>query len=261
MASDRQLLEYVLRLADSDLILAQRLGEWVGHGPVLEEDIALTNVGLDLLGQARLWFAYAGEIEARGAQGGRPSTARSEDEFAFMREGGGFRNLLLAEQPNGNYANTTARQFYFDVWHELLLRRLAGSRDPRIAEIAAKALKEVMYHAERSADWVIRMGDGTELSHARMQSAVDDLWMYTGEMFAVDDVEQALVDEGIAADVGALMPIWRDRVASVLDEATLTMPSSTWMQQGGKHGVHTEHLSRLLAEMQSLHRAHPGVQW
>jgi len=261
MTSDRHLLEYVLRLADSDLILAQRLGEWVGHGPVLEEDIALTNVGLDLLGQARLWFAYAGEIEARGAQGRPPSAARSEDEFAFMREGGGFRNLLLAEQPNGNYADTTARQFYFDAWHELLLRGLAGSRDPRVAEIAAKALKEVMYHAERSADWVIRLGDGTELSHARMQSAIDDLWMYTGEMFAVDDVEQDLVQKGIAPDAGALLPVWRDRVASVLDEATLTMPSSTWMQQGGKHGVHTEHLSRLLAEMQSLHRAHPGVQW
>jgi len=261
MAPDRHLLEYVLRLADSDLILAQRLGEWVGHGPVLEEDIALTNVGLDLLGQARLWFAYAGEIETRGAQGRPPSMARSEDEFAYMREGGGFRNLLLAEQPNGNYANTTARQFYFDVWHELLLRGLAGSRDPRVAEIAAKALKEVMYHAERSADWVVRLGDGTELSHTRMQSGIDDLWMYTGEMFAVDEVEQALVEEGIAPDAGGLQPVWRDRVASVLDEATLTMPSSTWMQQGGKHGVHTEHLSRLLAEMQSLHRAHPGAQW
>jgi len=139
MASDQQLLDYVLRLADSDLILAQRLGEWVGHGPVLEEDIALTNVGLDLLGQARLWFAYAGEIEAREV--GSSGAGRSEDEFAFMREGGGFRNLLLAEQPNGNYADTTARQFYFDVWHELLLRNLAVSRDRRIADIAAKALK------------------------------------------------------------------------------------------------------------------------
>src|ERR1700720_3580879 len=207
MASDQQLLDYVLRLADSDLILAQRLGEWVGHGPVLEEDIALTNVGLDLLGQARLWFAYAGEVEARSGGSGR-----SEDEFAFRREGGGFRNLLLAEQPNGNYADTTARQFYFDVWHELLLRNLAVSRDRRIAEIAAKALKEVMYHAERSADWVIRLGDGTELSHARMQSAIDSLWMFTGEMFAADDTDLALAAEGVAADADALLPVWRDRV-------------------------------------------------
>ena len=261
MASDRQLLEYVLRLADSDLIFAQRLGEWVGHGPVLEEDIALTNVGLDLLGQARLWFAYAGEIEARGASGQSAGGGRSEDEFAFLRESGGFRNLLLAEQPNGNYADTTARQFYFDIWHELLLRGLVGSRDPRIAEIAAKALKEVLYHAERSADWVVRLGDGTELSHARMQSAIDDLWMYTGEMFAADDIEESLIAEGIAADVETLLPVWRERVALVLDEATLATPSAVWMQRGGKQGVHTEHLSHLLAEMQSLHRAHPGAQW
>ena len=257
MASDQQLLDYVLRLADSDLILAQRLGEWVGHGPVLEEDIALTNVGLDLLGQARLWFALRGRGRRRASGG----AGRSEDELAFMREGGGFRNLLLVEQPNGNYADTTARQFYFDVWHELLLRNLAVSRDPRIAEIAAKALKEVMYHAERSADWVIRLGDGTELSHTRMQSAIDDLWMYTGEMFAADDTDLALAAEGVAADVGALLPAWRDRVAAVLDLATLTMPSAAWMQRGGKQGVHSEHLGHLLAEMQSLHRAHPGAQW
>jgi ring-1,2-phenylacetyl-CoA epoxidase subunit PaaC len=257
MACDQQLLEYVLRLADSDLILAQRLGAWVGHGPVLEEDIALTNVGLDLLGQARLWFAYAGEVEARF----RGGAGRGEDAFAFLREGGGFRNLLLVEQPNGSYADTMARQFYFDAWHELLLGDLVGSRDPRIAEVAAKALKEVTYHAERSTDWVIRLGDGTDLSHARMQSAFDNLWMYTGEMFAADDTELALVAEGVAADTGALLPVWRDGVASILDQATLTMPSSAWMQRGGKQGVHTEHLSRVLAEMQSLHRAHPGAQW
>jgi ring-1,2-phenylacetyl-CoA epoxidase subunit PaaC len=178
-----------------------------------------------------------------------------------MREGGGFRNLLLAEQPNGNYADTTARQFYFDTWHELVLTGLAKSRDQRSAEIATKALKEVTYHAERSADWVIRLGDGTRLSHARMQSAIDDLWMYTGEMFTADDTELALAAEGVAVDVGVLLPVWRDRVASVLDQATLSLPSGEWMQRGGKQGVHTEHLGHLLAEMQSLHRAHPGVQW
>lgn len=256
MASDRQLLEYVLRLADSDLILAQRLGAWVGHGPVLEEDIALTNVGLDLLGQARLWYAYAGEVEARFA-----SPGRTEDQFAFMRESGGFRNLLLAEQPNGNYADTTARQFYFDLWHELVLSELVASRDARIAEIASKALKEVTYHAERSSDWVIRLGDGTALSSARMQAAIDALWMYTGEMFAVDETERSLATDGVAADAAALLPAWRNRVARVLQGATLTMPGEDWMQRGGKQGVHTEHLGHLLAEMQSLHRAHPGVQW
>jgi ring-1,2-phenylacetyl-CoA epoxidase subunit PaaC len=256
MASDRHLLEYVLRLADSNLILAQRLGAWVGHGPVLEEDIALTNVGLDLLGQARLWYGYAGEVEGRFAPAGR-----TEDQFAFLRESGGFRNLLLAEQPNGNYADTTARQFYFDLWHERVLHELAGSRDARVAGIASTALKEVTYHAERSSDWVIRLGDGTELSHARMQAAIDDLWMYTGEMFAVDETEQSLIADGVAPDAAALLPVWRDRVARVLDEATLTMPGEAWMQRGGKQGVHTEHLGHLLAEMQSLHRAYPGAQW
>lgn len=256
MASKTQRLEYVLRLADSDLILAQRLGEWVGHGPVLEEDIALTNVGLDLLGQARMWFACAGEIEAevRG-------TGRSEDEFAFLREGAEFRNLLLVEQPNGNYADTTARQFYFDFRHELLLRGLAGSRDARIAEIAAKALKEVAYHVERSADWVVRLGDGTELSHNRMQAAIDNLWPYTGEMFTADEADDELVAEGLVPDIGALQPAWRERVAAVLAQATLIMPTAEWMQRGSRQGVHTEHLGHLLAEMQSLHRTHPGARW
>ena len=232
MDKDRRLFDYVLRLADSNLILAQRLGEWVGHGPVLEEDIALTNVGLDLLGQARMWFACAGEVEARIA-----GTGRSEDELAFLRDGGDFRNLLLVEQPNGNYADTTARQFYYDVWHELLLSGLARSADSRIAEIAAKALKEVSYHAERSSDWVIRLGDGTDQSHARMQAAVDDLWMYTGEMFAADHTDKALVADCVATDVDALEAPWRERVASVLNEATLVMPAAAWMQRGGKQGT------------------------
>src|SRR6266508_1579460 len=199
MTSDRMGFDYLLRLADSDLVLAQRLGEWVGHGPVLEEDIALTNVGLDLLGQARLWFAYAGEVEARFAGRGR-----SEDELAFLRDSAQFRNLLIVEQPNGNYADTMARQLYFDLWHRLLLAALTRSRDARIAEIAAKAEKEVAYHAERSADWVIRLGDGTDESRARMQAAIDDLWMYTGEMFDVDDAELELATAGVAVDVRAL---------------------------------------------------------
>lgn len=256
MSNDRQLFDYLLRLADSDLILAQRLGEWVGHGPVLEEDIALTNVGLDLLGQARLWYAYAGEVEARFA-----GTGRSEDALAFLRDGGEFRNLLLVEQPNGNYADTMARQFFFDAWHRLLLAKLTHSRDARIAEIAAKAEKEVMYHAERSADWVIRLGDGTDESHAKMQAAIDDMWMYAGEMFDPDATDAALADEGIGCDLGALAPTWREAVGSVLDEATLAIPAGTWMQRGGKNGVHTEQLGRLLATMQSMQRTYPQAQW
>jgi ring-1,2-phenylacetyl-CoA epoxidase subunit PaaC len=256
LTTDTLLFDYLLRLADSDLILAQHLGEWTGHGPVLEEDIALTNVGLDLLGQARMWFAYAGDVEARFAGCGR-----SEDELAFLREASTYRNLLLVEQPNGNYAQTIARQFYFDVWHQLLLAQLAHSRDARIAGIAAKGWKEVRYHVERSAGWVIRLGDGTVESHAKMQAAIDDLWMYTGEMFEADATERTLIAEGIACDAPALAIAWHDQISSVLEQATLIVPASAWMQSGGRRGVHTEHLGHLLAEMQSLQRTYPGARW
>ena len=254
------LFEYVLRLADSDLVLAQRLGEWVGRGPALEEDIALTNVGLDLLGQARLWFAYAGEIEAQWRGRGR-----SEDELAFLRDGSAFRNLLLSEQPNGSYADTMARQFYFDQWHTLVLDKVVSSQDARIAEIAAKAAKEVAYHVERSADWVIRLGDGTDESHQKMQAALDYLWTYTGEMFAPDSIDLALIESGVAADIRALREPWLANVGRVLVEATLALPTGAWMQgenaRGGKQGIHTEHLGHMLAEMQFLQRAYPGLQW
>ena len=259
-ADNTALFQYLLRLGDTDLILAQRLGEWIGHGPVLEEDIALANVGLDLLGQARLWLGYAGEVEARvGGKG------RSEDELAFLRDGGAFRNLQLAEQPNGDYAVTTARQFYFDHAHALLLRGLASSRDERIAAIAVKAEKEVRYHVERSSDWVVRLGDGTEESHGRMQRALDDLWPYTGEMFQGDGIDAALAAEGIAPDPATFREAWLAKVREVLAEATLTLPAGEWMHggrgRGGKQGVHTEHLGHLLAEMQFLQRAYPGAQW
>jgi len=256
MNTDERLFDYVLRLGDSDLVLAQRLGEWTGHGPVLEEDIALTNVGLDLLGQARLWLAYAGEVETRFAGSGR-----TEDQLAFLRDSGGFRNVLLVEQPNGNYAETMARQFYFDVWHRLALAALTRSRDARIAEIAAKAGKEVAYHVERSADWVVRLGDGTDESHARMQAAIDDLWMYTGELFESDDIDRALIDEGIAFDAERLAEPWHAQVQAVLAEATLAVPSTPAFQRGGRRGQHTEHLGHLLATMQWLQRAYPGAQW
>ena len=250
------LLDYLLHLADTDLVLAQRLSEWVGKGPVLEEDIATTNVGLDLLGQARLWFAYASEIEAKLTGAGR-----SEDQLAFLRDQHEFRNLLLVEQPNGSYADTIARQFLFDRWHVLLLRALAASNDGRIAEIAAKSLKEAAYHADRSSDWVIRLGDGTDESHRRMQDAIDALWRFTGELFEPDAAERTLVDEGIAADVRALREPWDAAVDAVLAEATLARPADGWAHTGGKRGVHTEHLGRMLAEMQFLQRAYPGARW
>lgn len=260
MTRDENLFEYLLRLGDTDVVLAQRLGEWIGHGPVLEEDIGLANVGLDLLGQGRLWLSLAGEFDARIR-----GTGRDEDELAFLRDGGAYRNLQLAELPNGDFAMTMARQFYFDQWHVLLLRELAHSTEPRIAEIAAKAVKEVAYHVERSADWVVRLGDGTPESHGRMQRALDALWPYTGEMFAADALEQALAASGIIPALDALHAPWHAGVAAVVTEATLSLPATGWMQgaggRGGKQGVHTEHLGHLLAQMQFLQRAYPGATW
>jgi len=260
MTYDEMLFEYLLRLGDTDVIFAQRLGEWVGHGPVIEEDIGLTNIGLDLLGQGRMWLTYAGEVEARMRGKGR-----TEDELAYLRDGGAYRNLLLAEVPNGDFAVTMARQLYFDQMHWLLLRGLKSSADSRVAEIAAKAAKEVSYHVERSTDWVVRLGDGTDESHARMQSALDLLWPYTGEMFAADQIDVKLSEAQIAPDVRALREPWLSSVAAVLAHATLAVPSGAWMQggsgRGGKQGVHTEHLGHLLAQMQFLQRAYPGAQW
>ena len=252
MAHDQALFEYLLRLGDNCLILSQRLSEWCGHGPVLEEDIALTNVALDLLGHARFWLSYAGDIEGTG---------RDEDQLAFLRDSCDFRNILLVEQPNGDYAVTTARQFYFDVWHSLVLKKVQYSSDARVAEIAAKALKEVTYHVERSRDWVVRLGDGTSESHKRMQSAVDDLWMYTGELFEMDALDEEIVRRSIGADLRALREPWLTQVQTTFSDATLTLPSGKWMQRGGKEGVHTEKLGYILAEMQFLQRAYPGAQW
>jgi ring-1,2-phenylacetyl-CoA epoxidase subunit PaaC len=257
---DEKLFEYLLRLADTNVVLAQQLGAGIGHGPVLEEDIALANVGLDLLGQGRLWLAYAGEVEARFRPRGR-----TEDELAFLRDGGAYRNLLLVEEPNGNFAQSTARQFLFDQWHLLLLRALTGSGDQRVADIAAKAVKEVTYHAQRSADWIIRLGDGTDLSHERIQQALDGLWRYTGEMFTVDEIDESLIAAGVAADARSLRAPWRAIVGDVLGAATLRVPVDGWMQggnnRGGKQGVHTERLGHLLATMQFLQRAYPESQW
>ncbi len=242
--------EFCLRLGDNDLILSQRLGEWCGRGPVLEEDLALTNVALDLLGQARLWLGHAAALEGRG---------RDEDQLAFLRDAGEFRNLLLVERPNGDYAHTMVRQFYFDAWHLPLLEALGSSSDPGLRDIAAKAVKEVAYHLQRSRDWVVRLGDGTEESHRRMQAAADQLWPYTGEMFAAAAVEASLGEAGVA--LGAVGAPWRQQIESTFARATLAVPAAGWMQRGGKQGVHSEKLGLLLAEMQFLQRAYPGAQW
>ena len=244
------LFEYTLRLGDSTLILAQRLSEWCGHGPALEEDLAMTNVALDLLGQARLLLAYAGELEAQG---------RDEDALAYHRDALDFHNLLLVEQPNDDFGQTIVRQFLFDAFALEFYECLANSSNTRLSEIAAKSVKETRYHIRHSAQWLIRLGDGTEESHMRAQRAVDGMWMFTGELFAIDDIDECLVAAGIAVDLAAVKPAWDARVNEVFTEATLQRPDAEWMQSGGKQGRHTEHLGYILAELQFLPRAYPDA--
>ena len=251
-ASKDDLFEYLLRLGDSCLILGQRLGEWCGHGPVLEEDIALTNIALDLIGQANALLGYAGEIEAKG---------RDADKLAFLRDGGDFRNLLLAEQPNGDFAVTVVRQFLFDAWQVASWRALGTGADRRVAEIATKGLKEATYHLRYSSEWILRLGDGTEESHARAQAALDALWPYSGELFQSDALHQRLVAAGIAPAQIAIRAAWNAGIEPVLREATLQRPADGWMQGGGLDGRHSEHLGHLLAELQFMQRAYPGAQW
>ncbi|MFF7059891.1 1,2-phenylacetyl-CoA epoxidase subunit PaaC [Achromobacter spanius] len=253
---DKTLFEYLLRLGDSSLILSQRLGAWTGHGPILEEDLALTNTALDLLGQARMWLTLAGEVEGAG---------RDEDALAYHRDAHQFHNALLVERANGNYADTMARQFLFDVWHYFLLQRLEQSSDERVAAIAAKSIKEVTYHVRRSSDMVVRLGDGTDESHAKMQAAIDDAWRFTGELFADDAVDQDVAARGIGCELSALRGPWLAHVREVLEEATLTVPDETAANhlayRGGRQGRHTEDLGYVLAEMQYLPRAYPGATW
>jgi len=245
--------DYLLRFGDNALILSQRLGEWCGKGPALEEDMALTNTALDLLGQARLWLSLAAEASGNGAD---------EDTLAYLRDDREFRNLLLVEQPNGTYADTLVRQFLFDAWSSLALRRLLGSSDAAIAAIAEKAVKEVGYHLRRTSDLVVRLGDGTERSRALMQAAVDRLWPYHHELFIGDAVDAEMAARGIGFDPASIRDEWLAYVRDVLGEATLQVPAAGgWMPKGGKQGLHSEHLSRLLAEMQVLPRSHPGARW
>jgi len=253
---DKSFFEYLLRMGDTTLILSQRLSEWCGHGPALEEDLALTNTALDLLGQARMWLTLAGEIEGAG---------RDEDALAYLRHAHEFRNLILVERPNGHYGDTLARQFFFDVWHYFLLQRLMQSSDERIAAIAEKSLKEVTYHVRRSSDLVVRLGDGSDVSHTKMQDAINNAWRYTGELFVDDDIDLDMIERGVACELATLRTPWLAHVREVLDEATLTMPAEGDADhvayQGGRQGRHTEALSYVLAEMQSIPRAYPGAVW
>ncbi|MFZ2507761.1 MAG: 1,2-phenylacetyl-CoA epoxidase subunit PaaC [Steroidobacteraceae bacterium] len=243
---------YVLRLADTSLILAQRLGEWVGHAPALEEDLGLANVSLDLLGQARMLLTHAGALEGRG---------RSEDDLAFLREQSEFLNATLVEQPNGDFGQTIVRQFLVDAWQLELYERLQESKDPRLAEIAAKAVKETRYHLRYSSGWLVRLGDGTAESHERVQQALTRLWPFTGELFSADEVDCDMAEAGIGPAPESLQPGWSVRVAAVLAEAGLAEPPLTPFGWHGKQGRHSEHLGYVLAEMQALYRAHPGAQW
>ena len=251
-ANQDAFFEFLLRMGDNALILGHRNSEWCGHGPVLEEDIAMSNMALDLIGQTALWLGLAGEVEGNG---------RSADDLAYLRDAWDFRNLLLVERPNGDFGKTLMRQFLFDAFHFHQLQALTGSADPRVAEIAAKALKEVSYHLERSAEQVIALGDGTDESHARMQAALDEQWDYALEMFTSDASDAAMAAAGIAPDPANLRGVWDETVDAVLAQATLKRPDSSFAHKGGKQGTHTEHLGYILAEMQFLQRAYPGASW
>ena len=250
--SETPLVLYVLRRADDALILGHRLSEWCGHAPMMEEDMAMANMGLDLLGQARELYSYAAKVEGKD---------NDEDKLAYLRDVRQYRNLLLLEQPNGDFARTMTRQFFYAAFSDLYWRAMMNSRDATLAAVAAKSEKESAYHLRHSSEWMVRLGDGTDESHRRAQTAVDDLWAFTGEMFAVDDSERGLIDAGIAVDPETFRASWLQTVARVLDEATLARPQNDWMQQGGRDGRHSEHLGHLLSELQSMQRAFPGATW
>ena len=250
--SETPLVLYTLRRADDALILGHRLSEWCGHAPMLEEDMALANIALDLLGQARELYAYAAKVEGRD---------NDEDKLAYLRDVRQYRNLLLAEQPNGDFARTIVRQFVYSAFADLYWRAMMNSTDPTLAAIAARSEKESAYHLRHTSEWIVRLGDGTAESHRRAQTAIDDFWAFTGEMFAVDDSERGLINAGIAVDPAGLQPQWRETISDVVGEATLVLPRNDWMQQGGRTGRHTEHLGHLLSELQSLQRTFPGATW
>jgi len=248
----KALFDYCIALGDDSLTLGHRLSEWCSNGPFLEEDLALTNVALDFIGRARMFYAHAAEIEGQG---------RGEDDFAYLRDCREYRNFLINELPNGDFAFTMARQLMVDIFDVAFFGELADSADPNLAAIAAKALKESRYHLRRSEDWIKRLGDGTDESHRRVQHAFEQLWGYAAEMFDMSAEEQKLADAGIAVDRGALEPGWTSTVHGILKTATLEIPAGGWSIGGGRNGMHTEHLGYLLAELQFLQGAYPGLQW
>ena len=246
------LFEYLVRLGDDSLILGHRLSEWCGHGPILEEDIAMTNIALDLIGQSTSLLKYAGEVEGKG---------RSEDDIAFLRFEREYKNTLLVEQSNEDFGVTMMRQFLFDAYRKPLFEQLTKSFDSQLAAIAEKSLKETKYHLKHSAEWVIRLGDGTEESHNRVQNALNDLWRYTDELFFTDQVDADLEEKDVIFSSVELKAAWSEMVTKVLDQATLTIPDNGWQHEGGRKGLHSEHLGYILAELQYMQRAYPGMEW
>lgn len=252
MIDNQDLYTYVLRQADNAMILCQRLCQWAAKAPELEEDIALTNIGLDMIGQARSLYQYAAELS---------DIPTNEDELVFMRDERQWSNFLLVEQPNGNFADTMARQYFYDVWHLEYLQQLLSSQDQRLADIAAKSVKEAKYHVRHSSTWIKRLGDGTQLSHERMQTAVNNMWLFTPEMFAADELDEKLLKANIGVNLELVKNAWETQVHATLVDATLNIPEQAFLQLGGREGMHSQHMGYLLAEMQILPRSMPGLTW
>jgi len=252
MTLEEAKFQYLLRLGDSSLIIGHRLSEWCGAGPILEEDIALINIALDFVGNATSLLTYAAQVEGKG---------RTEDDLAFLRGEREFRNLLITEQPNGDYASTITRQFLYDVYTFHLYEALKSSKDETIAALAVKSHKEITYHLRHTTEWMYRLGDGTEESHTRMQTALNDLWMFTNEFFDMDEVDEQLIKAGVAPDLNTIKEQWEKQVKAVIAEATLQIPAYNFKQKGSREGKHSEHLGFLLAEMQSVHRSFPDAKW
>lgn len=252
MNREDALLNYTLRLGDNALVLGQRLAEAVTRAPELEEELANANFALDYIGQARMFYSYAAELEGKG---------RTEDSFAFLRDSPEFQNVLLVEQPNGHFGDTVVRQFLFETFYLLQLEAMTRCSNQRLAEIAARAVKEMRYHLRHISQWLIRLGDGTEESHHRMQQSLDNLWRYTGELFAGDRVDETFQRDWNGPDLEEIRVDWSERVAAAVSEATLSLPDDQWMDGGGRSGRHSEHFGYLVAEMQFMQRAYPGAQW
>jgi ring-1,2-phenylacetyl-CoA epoxidase subunit PaaC len=250
--NNKNIFEFTLRIADDSLILGHRVSEWCGHGPILEEDIALTNIALDLVGQATNLLEYAAKLS---------ESNKTADDLAFLRFDREYRNLLLVEQPNEDFAYTITRQFFFDLFRKYFFEKLMFSADSNLAGIAEKSLKETKYHLKHSSEWMIRLGDGTDESHNKVTNAVNDLWVYTNEMFLMDEVELELLKENISVDLSEIKKEWMNHIQLIFDEATLSVPETKWQQKGGRTGMHSEHLGFLLAEMQFMQRAYPGMEW